>query len=498
MFSDAPTGTAPAPSPALPAIDVCQLGKCYRIYARPQDRLKQALVRGRRQYFREFWALRDVSLSIHRGETVGIMGRNGCGKSTLLQLISQTLQPSTGQVQIRGRIAALLELGAGFNPDFSGRDNVYINAAILGLPRAEIDARFREIVAFAELEDFIDQPVKTYSSGMYVRLAFAVAVSVDPDILVVDEALAVGDEAFQRKCYRRIEEIQHRGGTILFVSHAASAIVELCDRAVLLDQGELLLTGEPKAVVMRYHQLLYTPAEKTAEIRAQIRGLRSTPATGGPPSQVHATAAETSAAASSPRPAGLGPRGPSRVLATDPPSEDGPDAPQAGFDPHLLPKSTVAYASGGAWISHPQITTLDGRPVNLLVPQHDYHLRYRVRFDDAAYQVRFGTLLKTPLGVEISGMAYPDVRNQAIPVVERGTEVEVAFRFRCWLASGVYFANVGLMGVVGQRSVFLHRLEDALMFRVQQVNQQTSAGMVDLFLESQVQFSLPSITEWAA
>lgn len=184
-----------------PAITVRNLGKCYRIYSRPQDRLKQAIFRGRRQYFREFWAVRNVSLDVRHGETVGIMGRNGCGKSTLLQMICGTLKPTSGAIQINGRIAALLELGAGLNPEFTGRDNIYTKAAILGLSREEIDARYDQIVAFSELGEFIDQPVKIYSSGMYVRLAFAVASSIEPDILVVDEALAVGDEAFQRKCF---------------------------------------------------------------------------------------------------------------------------------------------------------------------------------------------------------------------------------------------------------------------------------------------------------
>ena len=211
------------------AISIADLSKCYQIYNQPRDRLKQAIVpRLQRlfgqpptQFFREFWALKDVSLEIRKGETLGIVGRNGSGKSTLLQLICGTLNPTSGTIASNGRIAALLELGSGFNPEFTGRENVYMNAAVLGLSTDQIDACYERIVDFAEIGDFIDQPLKTYSSGMAIRLAFAVAVSVDPEILVVDEALSVGDELFQRKCFSRIEAIRDRGATILFVSHWA-------------------------------------------------------------------------------------------------------------------------------------------------------------------------------------------------------------------------------------------------------------------------------------
>lgn len=227
------------------AIVVSCLSKCFHIYDTPRDRLLQMLARGRRQYYREFWAMRDVSFTIGKGETVGIVGRNGSGKSTLLQLICGTLNPSGGEIQTHGRIAALLELGSGFNPEFSGRENVYMNAAVLGLSREETEARFAEIEAFAEIGEFIDQPVKTYSSGMMVRLAFAVAINVDAQVLIVDEALAVGDELFQRKCYARIEALKQKGATILFVSHSGGTVIELCDRALLLDRESSCSTVNP-------------------------------------------------------------------------------------------------------------------------------------------------------------------------------------------------------------------------------------------------------------
>ncbi len=236
----------------LTAIRVSNLGKCYHIYDRPQDRLKQTLWRGRKQFFREFWALRDVSFEVRKGETIGIIGRNGSGKSTLLQLIVGTLTPSLGEVSVTGRIAALLELGSGFNPDFTGRENVYMNGAILGLSEEEIDRRFDEIAAFASIGDFIDQPVKTYSSGMMVRLAFAVSVCVEPDILIIDEALAVGDMAFQFKCMERLDQLAKSGTTLLFVSHDVNAVRAFCQRAIYLINGVIHAVGSASDMAELY------------------------------------------------------------------------------------------------------------------------------------------------------------------------------------------------------------------------------------------------------
>lgn len=234
------------------AISIHDVSKMYRIYEQPQDRLKQMLWRGRRQYGHEFWALRGISIDIERGETVGVIGRNGSGKSTLLQIITGTLAPTTGSVQAHGQIAALLELGSGFNPEFTGRENVFLNGAILGFTREQIAQRFDEIAAFADIGEFIDQPVKLYSSGMLVRLAFAVQACVEPDILIVDEALAVGDVFFQQKCYRRIEELRSRGTTVLLVSHNLSDIRQFCRRAFMLESGEIVSAGASSDVVAHY------------------------------------------------------------------------------------------------------------------------------------------------------------------------------------------------------------------------------------------------------
>jgi lipopolysaccharide transport system ATP-binding protein len=261
-----------------PAIRLTGLGKTYPIYRKPHHRLAQMLSRDKARWYREFPALRDVSLTIARGETVGIVGRNGSGKSTLLQMICGTLTPTAGELQVNGRIAALLELGAGFNPEFTGRENVYLNGSILGVGRDEMEAKFDAIAAFAEIGQFIEQPVKTYSSGMYVRLAFAVAIHVEPEILVVDEALSVGDEGFQRKCFARIDAIRDSGATVLFVSHAAGTVVDLCDRAILLDQGELIAEGTPKHVVGQYQKMLHAPAERAGALREEIKQMHR----GGP------------------------------------------------------------------------------------------------------------------------------------------------------------------------------------------------------------------------
>ena len=232
------------------------LSKQYRTYTRPADRLKESLTRGRWRRYKEFWALRDVSFELESGVTVGIVGPNGCGKSTLLQIISGTLEPTHGDVWHEGRIAALLELGAGFDPEFTGVENIYMNASLLGLSRRATDALFPQIERFAEIGPFIYQPVKTYSSGMYVRLAFAIAASVEPDILVVDEALAVGDAVFQHRCLRRIMELQEAGTTVLFVSHDLAAVRALCSRAILLNGGSIVADGRPVDVLNHYQKII--------------------------------------------------------------------------------------------------------------------------------------------------------------------------------------------------------------------------------------------------
>lgn len=449
------------------AISVRGVSKHYLMFDRPEDRMRQMvwprlqrlIGREPQRYFRDFAALNDVSFDVRRGEAVGIVGRNGSGKSTLLQIVCGILQPSAGQVQVNGRISALLELGAGFNPEFTGRENVYLNAAIMGIERAEVDARFDDIAAFADIGHFINQPVKSYSSGMFVRLAFASAINVDPDILVVDEALSVGDEAFQRKCFARIEAMRSRGVTIVFVSHSASTVIELCEQAVLLDAGELLADGRPKDVVRLYHKLLFSTPERACAIREEIR---RAPAEAG---EVPVTSE------------------PDEVQAADVAEEQDP----AYFDEGLLGVDTLAYDPQGASIEGVEVRTPDGRRVNVLTPGSAYVYRYRVRFDRPAVGVRFGMMIKTVTGLELSG-AVSSVRRAAFDYVAADSEFEVEFRFRCLLVPGIYFMNAGVLAAVEEGEAYIDRRIDVMMFRVSPQPGRLATGLVDLDVEPMVRF----------
>ena len=236
-----------------PVIQVSNLSKCYEIYERPQDRLLQMLFRGRRQYYKEFWALRDISFEVKQGETFGIIGRNGSGKSTLLQILAGTLAQTSGEALVKGRVAALLELGSGFNPEFTGRENVYLNGSVLGLSQRETEDRYDQIVGFADIGEFINQPVKTYSSGMFVRLAFAVQAHIDASVMIIDEALAVGDIFFRQKCYGKLEQLKNSGASILLVSHSMSDIEQFCDRSILLSNGNNIFCGDSSEAVKYYY-----------------------------------------------------------------------------------------------------------------------------------------------------------------------------------------------------------------------------------------------------
>lgn len=272
---------------AAPVIRVDDVSKTFRLYHERVMSLKERVVNLRRARYEEFWALKDVSLAIERGETAGLIGPNGSGKSTLLKLVASIIRPTKGRIETRGRIASLLELGAGFHPDLTGRENVYLNASILGLTKRETDRHFDDIVAFSELQPFIDTQVRHYSSGMYVRLGFAVAVHVDPEILIVDEVLAVGDEAFQRKCIDRIRRFQSEGRTIVFVTHAVEVVRQICSRAFFLHKGRLEAEGEPAEVILAYREAIHgqahleaRPQEERGDQQVRIVGVRLTDAQG--------------------------------------------------------------------------------------------------------------------------------------------------------------------------------------------------------------------------
>lgn len=455
------------------AVRIEGLSKSFPIYDKPMHRLYQMLSpRAHKQrWYRQFQALKDVDLSIRKGETLGVVGRNGSGKSTLLQIICGTLTPTMGEVSVTGRIAALLELGAGFNPDFTGRENVYLYGAVLGLSRQEVQDRFDEIAAFADIGEFIDQPVKNYSSGMYVRLAFAVAINVTPDILVVDEALSVGDEAFQRKCFARINRIRDDGATVLFVSHSAGIVTQLCDRAVLLDRGELLAEGSPKFVVSRYHKMLYVPADRLEAVREAIRTERDD---SGQPDA--GDAAELS----------LVDRQDAEMVAssTGQAAAHGDGDSRGWFDEGMVPKSTVRYDARGASIAMPHIETPAGRKVNVLHAGDDYVYVYRVTFEETMASVRFGMLIKTLTGLELGGAAS-SLPADSIPLVDAGGAVEVRFRFRCLLDSGTYFLNAGVLARVAEEETYVDRLIDAAMFRVMPQPERLATGFVDFCISTE-------------
>jgi lipopolysaccharide transport system ATP-binding protein len=462
------------------AIRVAALGKCYQIYDRPQDRLKQYILPKLHRvigqvpdrYFREFWALRDVSFEVRRGETVGIIGRNGSGKSTLLQMICGTLAPTTGQVETRGRVAALLELGAGFNPDFTGRENVYLNGVLLGLTQEEIDTRFEDIAAFADIGDFIEQPIKHYSSGMYARLAFAVAINVDPDILVVDEALSVGDEPFQRKCFARIDKIKNDGATILFVSHSGGAIINLCDRAILLDRGQRLFTGSPKRAVFFSQKLGNTPIESAASVIEEIRNADAglpqeqivVPDKGDddlelPLNQLVAESAFQERL--------------ERELNSD---------VQAFMDASLVSETASFYRENGARIECPGLYTLGNEMVNHIFRGGRYKLRCTAHFEQNCPGVRFYALIRTTEGIDLAGCAHPILGEPGIDV-RAGTTLTLEFVFTCSLNPATYFCNFAIQSIDGSLH---HRVVDALVFRVMADKPRPATGLFDIGFNPEV------------
>lgn len=426
-------------------IQLDHVTKAYPIYDQAIDRVKEAFHPLRRKYHRLFYALNDISFSVSKGQTIGIIGRNGSGKSTLLQMLCHVLPPTTGHVRVNGKVAALLELGAGFNQEFSGRENVYLNAGILGLSKREITDRFERIVAFSGIGDFIEQPLKYYSSGMVVRLAFSVMIHVDADILVIDEALAVGDEAFQRKCYSRINRFIEQGNTLVFVSHSPQTVIELCDQALLLENGRLILEDSAKAVIREYHRRIYSPGhDDSVELKHPEHAADSTP-------QVSSAAGEG-----------------------DPADE----RDQSFWDPEFVCQSTLAYDRQGARIDNIRMLNSRGEPVNTLTHAVRYTLAYDVQFLEDACHVVFGSMLKTITGLELGGILSHSLV-KSIPRVAKGTRCRVRLPFHCWWTPGVYFLNAGVTGDCDGENGYLHRVVDALMLRVQPIADQQFTGMVD-------------------
>jgi lipopolysaccharide transport system ATP-binding protein len=434
---------AASPTPSDVVLRVEELSKCYRIYDHPRDRLLQAFWGGRRQLYRDFWALHPLSFELARGQTLGVVGRNGSGKSTLLQLLCGTLSPTGGRVTSQGRIGALLELGSGFSPEFTGRENVHLNAAVLGLSRAEIEARLDAFLAFADIGSFIDQPVKTYSSGMVVRLAFAVQAHIDPDLLVVDEALAVGDELFQKKCYAHLERLKERGTSVLLVTHSCPQIIQHCDQALLLHKGRARLLGEPARITVTYQRLINA---SDAEWDACLSPNRPGDESDWPPPQAGASQA---------------------ALTTwpEPVQPQAADPSQPWQDHNLRPLSTEIYPSHGAIIEDLRIELANGKAANVLPFGQDFVLCFHYLAETELRNVALSCHIASHTGVRISGQSYP-YPNGIVKQLAASSRFTVRFHFSGGLWPGIYFVGGGITtGSAGDRR-FLHRVVDYRALRV--------------------------------
>jgi lipopolysaccharide transport system ATP-binding protein len=432
-------------------IQVQNVSKCYHVYAKPIDRVKQALALGHRRYYREFWALRNINFSVEKGETVGIVGVNGSGKSTLLQLITGVLTPTAGSIQCAGRIAALLELGAGFNPEMTGRQNVAMNAAILGIERDALDELLARTIEFADIGEFIDVPVKTYSSGMGVRLAFGLQMSLPKEILIVDEALAVGDELFQRKCFAAIERFRDADGTVLFVSHSAALVKELCDRAVFLDAGQMIQVGPCTEVVENYQKFIYMREPRRSQFRSALMSGEAI---------------------------AIGPTDVSKNTVIADSHESTPESSGDDFAANLQPQSTVVYPSQGAEILEPHVENLAGRTLNVLVPHHRYRFRYDVLFHEECRNVLCGMVIKNRQGMELGGSAHA-APGHGLPLVKPGTRLAISFEFTASLLTGTFYLNCGVTGSHGHYDGYLARIVDVLAIQIRKSADRQVTGFID-------------------
>lgn len=422
------------------AIKVTGLSKSYKLYAQSIDRVKESLNLFGKKYHRDFYAVKDLSFEINKGETVGIIGRNGCGKSTLLKMITNVLTPSSGRVIVHGHISAILELGTGFNPEMTGLENIYLNTSINGFSREKTNEIIDEIVSFSELGNFINQPIKTYSSGMKARLAFAVAINVEPDILIIDEALSVGDVAFQRKCFAKMEEIRANGATVLFVSHSEGSIVSLCNRAIWLSNGEQILDGVPKLVTGLY--LKYSNSNQINKEKVLVEYQELVNKEESSEEQAANTEETTKSLANK------------NELISD--TND-------FFSPSLKPSSTIYYEEKGARIDDVSITTLNGRKVNVLIQGREYLYQYTVNIVSPLKNVQIGFLINTKNGVALGGGAHPG-KNVYFDELKKACRVKI--RFKCEFNNGEYFFNAGVLVKVNEKIDYAHRIIDAYMIKV--------------------------------
>jgi len=439
------------PAPAL-AVRLQNVSKYYKLYDSKRDRFREAFDLRRRKRHREFYALRGIDLEIKKGEILGVVGRNGAGKSTLLKILSGVIQANSGQVEVNGRVSALLELGAGLNPNLDGIQNIYFGGIMMGFSREEMKRRIEEIVAFADIGEFINQPMRTYSSGMRARLGFALAVNVSPDILIVDEVLSVGDELFRRKCYAKMEAIMDAGCTVLYVSHNSNAINQFCSRVALLDNGELLLQGPPKTVTMYYLRLMNASPETRMAVRGEVKELNKDPARKN--ALAHRGAEQ--------RKKNLGDDEPfNRLLPF--------------FIPELIPQSTLIQKNHEVAIEDVRLLTPGGERVNVLVMGEDYHLSFRVRFDMDAVNVGFGVAIKSQKGFNLCNC---NLKGDFIPFIDKGRQVTVHFYFDCNMLPDNYFFTVNAAAEISGRREVLMLIQDALVVKVQSDRKKNNIGGV--------------------
>lgn len=432
----------------LPAIEIKDLVKGYKLYDKPRDRVKDAFGLGGKQSYKLHYALNGVSLCIHRGETVGIIGTNGSGKSTILKIITGVLNPTAGEVAVNGRISALLELGAGFNQEYNGIENVYLNGTMMGFSDREIDEKLPAILEFADIGDYVKQPVKTYSSGMFVRLAFAVAINIEPEILIVDEALSVGDVFFQAKCYHKFEEFKKMGKTIVFVSHDLSVISKYCDRVFLLNKGQLLGEGAPKEMIDAYKQVLVGQYEI-------------------PGNQEHVEFLED---VKRKRAAG-----------------EGRETAAAGVNPEAL-----EYGTGQARIVEYYLTDDRGIRTTAVIKGSVFTLHMRVRFLEHVPAPIFAFTFKNVMGTEITG-TNSMVEKAFLESAEPGQVKDITFTQKMSLQGGEYLLSLGVTGYNGDAFEVYHRLYDALDVTV--VSDKNTVGYYDMESVVKVADALGAQTE---
>ena len=462
-------------------ISVDQVSKVYRLYDKPIDRLLESISLRKKSYHKDFYALRDISFSVGRGEAVGIIGTNGSGKSTMLKIITGVLSATTGKVESRGSICALLELGAGFNQDYTGIENIYMNGTMMGFSKAEMDEKLPAILEFADIGDFVYQPVKSYSSGMFVRLAFALYISIDPEVLIVDEALSVGDVFFQAKCYHRMDELKRKGTTILMVTHDLGSVMKYCDRVVLFHKGEKVGEGLPGQMVDKYKKILAGKdphAEQFMEEQNFLGNVdgerRGNAGSGGANSKVGKTGADGSGiadTAGNTESDGIGQEG--TTGAEDKAATAGtantadtakPTSPEAGqhsqkptgfMKDHLtLNPSSQQYGNGKAEILDFGVLDKDGRPSNVLLKGEEFSIKERIVFHDDIAAPIFTFTIKDKRGMDLSG-TNTLFEGKEIPAVKKGDEYYCTFTQRMNLQGGEYLLSISCTGFEeGEHTVY--------------------------------------------